>query len=291
MKIAIVSSSKLSAQYVLNPLKEPLGVLGVEVTYFDGAEEPTTNFYKYDLVHAASVGMLGRWYPNCAAPITVNMWTMPEDKDAAQVHDMCQMFNIARIITYSASVVRAYAMQGYYKVSHAPITFDHTQFSLAAPPARPFSVGMFCSDHPAKRVVVDEVRRGCEIAGVEFDPTVYGATDTTYNNSPQDVYARTHVHCNASLSDIDSLPVHEALLVGRPFVSIRSEGVEKVAKEGVHGVYFDGTAEDFARQVAHVRDRYKFYYLAAPSAETNMVSPMDAASAYLKAWNRTLEEL
>ena len=293
-KVALVTGYPNGAIHqVMRALQVGLKAHDVEsdlINVYDAQER--NRLIHYDLVHLGYFGYEPHVQEALSnVPWTANVWHIPlmtNENGQAMFDDAYsnsfRQYTSSRFFVSEPMTLQQLGQLGRTDVTYAPIIFDATLFKVLPPPEGAFTVGVFANDYPSKRLHI--IEQGCKAADVKYLPVVTPQNRKSYTLNPlTDVYAKIHVLAHASFVDTDSLPVREALLCGRPVITTRNCGMHDIIN-GNNGMFFDGSAADFAAKVSYVRACYREMSAAAP--RTPMADPTIVATTYLDIWKGLL---
>jgi len=301
VRVALFAGYKHGAiDQVMRALHTQLQSMNVEADLYctyDYVNESLTNFpsdefiakiNKYDVAHFGYYKYATAFRGRLDVPCTINLWHIPigiHDKYAQWL----KLIDPARIVVDDgdAHTLQTLGQMGFYNCTYIPILFDYSRFSHLPPPPTKFTVGIFCNNYPYKRV--QTIVEACRIAGVDCHAMVTQEDRKIYGLDPvKNVYAHCHVMAHATFVDTNSLPMREALLCGRPILTVHSGGLDLVARDKVNSVYYDGSVHDLVRAIKYARDNYEA--LTEGARSTLLPSPTMIARSYLDVFEDAMED-
>ena len=286
-KLALVSNYKNSAIDIIMESMLSYFEQEFDVTTFHTNDPlPEDNFEKFDLAH---FGWLLSVPPEVIPPTTANIWSLSvfqDPKNPCSIGGYAQQLTHTRpdrIIVDDISTLQLLGQLGWTKTTMIPLAFN-TDLKLLPYPEE-FTIGYFGNNYPSKRFEVIEAAAGLAevpLVGYKFDPN-----RTVYAVDPEQIYESMSVYVHASFQDTNSMPVMEALKCGRPVISTRNYGLERVLNDGWNGYWFDGSAEDLVKKIQEVRKRE--IMMRDEAKNTILPSLYDSAMQYLEVFHEVLD--
>lgn len=293
MKIALISGFPDGAiDQVMQPLCKGLRAKGVECDVFD-TYKVTSNkaadmsFDDYDLVHFGYYNYGFAYRGHIAKPMTANIWHIPITK-AVEYSEALINTGFERVVVDDTATLQALGQTGIMHVTPIELFFDYDKFYTLPKPEGEFTVGVFCNNYQYKRWEV--VVEACEELDIMCHPVIAQKERRTYDINPiEDVYSHCHVMVHATFVDTNSLPIREALLCGRPSIVTHSDGLNRIIKEGVNGLYFDGSKGDLKRAILRAKRDYDT--LRQGAINTKLPDPVGIVDNYIDMFEKVLDEI
>lgn len=88
-----------------------------------------------------------------------------------------------------------------------------------------------------------------------------------------DFFATISIYINGALGVCGPIPPQEALLSGRPVLSVYTETMEQVIEHGKNGRFFDGSIKDGVRQLKIMLDDLDSYHKNTKATSFNNIEP------------------
>lgn len=219
---------------------------------------------KYDLVHfnywRNMPPLEERLVEGLEVPVTISVHHI-HPQHMLEAAEFIRAGEPVGIHTADPHCMRQLQQHSHHHVTTIPYTFDWAPYKVVEMPEE-FTAGYLGCDYNTKRF--EAIRAGCQLAGVKCVGIGRETLNEEENFLPHqeiiDLYKRMSCYVVASYNDGGPLPPQEAMLCGRPVATTHVGMMPLVVKEGVTGVFHDGTPKGIAGALQRIKDDQKWYH-------------------------------